>query len=171
MSAVENVENGRGPDGISADYRARVAAANINEETLLATDYLNHFNEIVMLIDMVPDMPECLEDAQEWQPKSYPDHFRDSAFTEKELAIEAYEKSPLEYRDIFDETVAQMNQIVQAGVARLAQKVDASQEDELRLFASNLSRKLQSSIDVASAIIHGAKTRMAQDEIDEMLRD
>ena len=30
----------------------RVRGKNINEETLLATDYLNHFNEIIMLFDI-----------------------------------------------------------------------------------------------------------------------
>ena len=41
---------------------ARLRAANINPHTGLATDYLNHFNEAVMLLEMVPDMPECAED-------------------------------------------------------------------------------------------------------------
>ena len=59
-------------------FRKLVSGTNINEQTLLATDYLNHFNEVVMLIEMIADMPECLEDAQAWAPKSYQDHFRDS---------------------------------------------------------------------------------------------
>ena len=33
---------------------------NLSLVTLLATDYLNHINEIVMLVDLVPDAPECL---------------------------------------------------------------------------------------------------------------
>ena len=41
---------------------ALLSAANINPRTGLATDYLNHFNEAVMLLEMVPDMPECAED-------------------------------------------------------------------------------------------------------------
>ena len=65
-----------------ADIFAQVKGKNINEQTLLATDYLNHFNEIVMLIEMVPDMPECLDDILEWTPKSYTQHFEDSSFTE-----------------------------------------------------------------------------------------
>ena len=48
-------------------YIARlVRGKNINETSLLATDYLNHFNEIIMLLDMIPSMPECLEDARGW---------------------------------------------------------------------------------------------------------
>ncbi|MEO8318885.1 MAG: hypothetical protein ABI561_11235, partial [Bradyrhizobium sp.] len=44
---------------ISAARAAQLKAANINPRTGLATDYLNHFNEAIMLLEMVPDMPEC----------------------------------------------------------------------------------------------------------------
>jgi len=40
-----------------------VADTNVNNNTFLETDYLNHFNEIVMLV--VSDMPDILEDAKE----------------------------------------------------------------------------------------------------------
>ena len=89
-------------DDTLAELRSRAAAANINEKSLLATDYLNHFNEFVMVLDLIPDMPDCLEDAEAWQPKNYRDHFRDSAFSAKELAIKAYDHSPAEYRDQFE---------------------------------------------------------------------
>ena len=45
---------------------AELTAANINPRTGLATDYLNHFNEAIMLLDMIPDMPECAEDFLTW---------------------------------------------------------------------------------------------------------
>ena len=38
--------------------RAELQAANINPRTGLATDYLNHFNEAVMLLEMIPAYPE-----------------------------------------------------------------------------------------------------------------
>ncbi|MDP6344006.1 MAG: hypothetical protein QF491_10780, partial [Alphaproteobacteria bacterium] len=65
--------------------RDRLAGTNVNQDTFLATDYLNHFNEIVMLLEMVPDMPEILDEAKEWQPKSYAAHFRDSGLSDAEL--------------------------------------------------------------------------------------
>jgi len=36
----------------------RLRAANINPATGLATDYLNHYNEVAMLIATLADMPE-----------------------------------------------------------------------------------------------------------------
>src|SRR5271170_4217920 len=71
-------------------WAARLRAANINPRTGLATDYLNHFNEAVMLLEMIPDMPECAEDFLGWQPLSYAEHFTASNFKARDLAIEAY---------------------------------------------------------------------------------
>src|ERR1700746_1738574 len=76
------------------DEAARAAtlkAANINPRTGLATDYLNHFNEAVMLLEMIPDMPDCAEDFLQWRPLSYAEHFTASNFKARDLAISAYE--------------------------------------------------------------------------------
>ena len=78
--------------GLKEEARAaQLRAANINPRTGLATDYLNHFNEAIMLLEMIPDMPECAEDFLGWQPLSYSEHFTASNFKARDLAIEAYD--------------------------------------------------------------------------------
>ena len=72
---------------------AELRAANINPRTGLATDYLNHFNEAIMLLEMIPDMPECAEDFLDWQPLSYREHFTASNFKARDLAIAAYDSA------------------------------------------------------------------------------
>src|SRR5258705_10517242 len=69
----------------------RLAAANINPKTRLASDYLNHFNEAVMLLDLLPSMPECIVELIGWEPMDYQEHFANSHFKDKELAIAAYD--------------------------------------------------------------------------------
>jgi hypothetical protein len=68
-----------------------VRCANINPGTGLATDYLNHFNEAIMLLDLVAIVPECLSDLMEWRPMSYRDHFAASSFKDRDLAVAAYD--------------------------------------------------------------------------------
>src|SRR3546814_4894183 len=90
---VRTVSGGRAPQasrssGYTGTYRLLVRGKNINQNTLLATDYLNHFNEIIMLLELLPSMPECYADAAEWRPKSYAAHFRDRCFSAAELAIQ-----------------------------------------------------------------------------------
>ena len=50
--------------------RTRIAGANINEQSLLATDYLNHLNEVAMILKMLPDMLDFVEDVKSWSIKS-----------------------------------------------------------------------------------------------------
>jgi hypothetical protein len=93
---------------------ARLRAANINPRTGLATDYLNHFNEAVMLLEMVPDMPECAEDFLGWQPLTYSEHFHASNFKARDLAIEAYESADAVTRTEFDNITSAMTSILTA---------------------------------------------------------
>ena len=92
--------------------RPLLGPANISPDSFLATDYLNHFNEIVMTLEMAVDMPELMEDAQEWKPLTYAQHFEQSGFADKELVIEAYEMAPVSIRDSFEETVDRLNHMV-----------------------------------------------------------
>lgn len=147
-----------------------VRGKNINPETLLATDYLNHFNEIIMLLEMVPSMPECFDDARAWAPKSYEAHFRDSAFTDKELAILAYYNAPERFRVPFDVTVARMDELVLKGRERIADAIAGGETEQVAQAVAEVSHKLQKLVDLASAIIHGKKRAMDQSEIDDILR-
>ena len=157
-------------DGADA-YRARVKGTNIDERTLLATDYLNHFNEIVMLLDLVPDMPECLEDAKEWRPKSYADHFRDSGFVDGELAVAAYAHVPPRYLQPFEDTIGRMNRLVELSVGRIETALAGGEGERVKHVAQTATRALQKLIDVASAIIHGSEDALGQDEIDDLFQD
>ena len=93
---------------------AALRAANINPRTGLATDYLNHFNEAVMLLEMVPDMPECAEDFLTWSPLSYAEHFWASNFKARDLAIESYESADAITRAEFDNITSAMTSILTA---------------------------------------------------------
>jgi hypothetical protein len=103
------------PPGPPSEARAAaLRAANINPRTGLATDYLNHFNEAVMLLEMVPDMPECAEDFLGWQPLSYCEHFTASNFKGRDLAIEAYQSADTALRAEFDTITTAMTSILTA---------------------------------------------------------
>lgn len=150
---------------------AKAQGTNVDPLTLLATDYLNHFNEIVMILELIPDMPDCLEDARIWQPKTYQDHFRDSQFRDKEFAVEAYDNVPRKFREPFDDVVSQMNRMVPWGLKRIAESIDSGDQERLRLTCTDVSHRLQKMIDICSAIIHGSTRRLDQSEIDGFLAD
>jgi hypothetical protein len=103
-----------------------LAAANINPQTGFATDYLNHFNEIVMMLEMVPELPDMLDDVMTWQPRGYADHFAASTFHERDLAVAAYRAAPADLRAALDETADILSNMLLSARAALALPVDAS---------------------------------------------
>jgi len=155
--------------GFTGTYRLLVKGKNINQNTLLATDYLNHFNEIIMLLEMVPSMPECYEDAAEWKPKTYADHFRDSCFSDAELAILAYENAPENYRQAFDATVVQMDRLVLSALPHIKELVEAGDPVLLQVAVESGTRKLESFVDVASSSINGNMDTLDQGQIDQVM--
>src|ERR1700759_4893967 len=110
------------PPGPTEDTRAeRLRAANINPRTGLATDYLNHFNEAIMLLEMIPDMPDCAEDFLSWRPLSYREHFAASNFKARDLAIAAYDSADPAIRAEFDGLTGTMTSILTALGAAMRQ--------------------------------------------------
>lgn len=99
---------------VDAARAEQLRAANINPRTGLATDYLNHFNEAVMLLEMIPDMPDCAEDFLAWAPLSYAEHFTASNFKARDLAIEAYDMADPSIRGPFDQLTKTMTDILLA---------------------------------------------------------
>jgi len=150
-------------------YQEKVRGTNINEQTLLATDYLNHFNEIVMTLEMIPDMPELLEEAKEWQPKSYQVHLLASTFSDRELAAEAYNHVPKKFREPFEQTISQIDHLIATTIQRLETDLTQDNMDLVRENATALSRVIQQLMDVAGGIINGSAKTMEQDEIDILI--
>lgn len=170
MSSPPPAATAAEPDSPETEaLRKRAHGSNVNEQTLLATDYLNHFNEVVMLLEMLPDMPEMIEDVKAWHPKPYQDHFRTSTIADRELAVEAYDHVPKRYREPFDKTVDQINRLIATSIERLSADVGQSEPELLRANAKALSQIIQRLMEVAGGIIHGSEKPMYQDEIDSMV--
>jgi hypothetical protein len=79
-----------------------ILAANVNPATGLATDYLNLFNEAIMLFEMGLDMPDMAEELADWKKHSYVEHFEKSGFEMKDVVISAYHHAPSDIRFDFD---------------------------------------------------------------------
>lgn len=152
------------------EWRARVRGANISAKTLLATDYLNHFNEIAMLVEMIPDVPDMIEDCRAWRPKSYCEHFRDSGFSDGALAIQAYDHVPARFRTTLEATIDQMDAVVASALERIAAARARGDEQRLRGDCMASVEMMRRIIQVANAIVHGNAEVMDQAEIDDYLR-
>lgn len=137
------------------DSKARAAqlrAANINPRTGLATDYLNHFNEAIMLLEMVPDVPECVEDFLGWRPLSYAEHFTASHFKARDLAIEAYNSADANIRAEFDNITSAMTSILSA----VSEAMREARQDKTRArLAEQATGWVKPLVALAGGIING----------------
>lgn len=149
--------------------QARLDGTNINPVSFLATDYLNHFNEIIMLMEMIMDMPDCIEDMVDWQPKSYQAHFTDSAFSDKELAVEAFELAPEPYKSTFDTIICEMDQLAATAIAEIKQAVDTDDMAALEITVQGPCRELRLAAEKAGAVINGDCSVSNQNIVDELI--
>ena len=145
---------------IDAARAAVLRAANINPKTGLATDYLNHFNEAIMLLEMIPTMPECAADFLSWQPLSYEEHFVASNFKGRDLAISAYSVAPAHVRGPFDDVCADMTSILLA----IRSAVEGSQQDATKMrLAEKALDWLKPMVAKAGSIINGVSEAEADE--------
>src|SRR6267154_5016523 len=131
---------------------AKLRAANINPRTGLATDYLNHFNEAIMLLEMIPDMPECAEDFLTWSPLSYCEHFMASNFRARDLAIEAYDTADATIRAEFDNITSTMTSILTAVGSAMR---EVHQDKTRATLAQQATGWVKPLVALAGAIING----------------
>lgn len=134
-------------------WQERLDGTNINSRTLLASDYLNHFNEVVMLLDLVETMPDCVSELTNWRPRTYCEHFAQSSFPDRQLAIDAYAHTPPDARRMLEQTTARMDRLIIGLIERIASPDSAAAEAALQL--RDISRELHILIDRAGSIING----------------
>ena len=167
-SAVANVPLGddqiadaAGIPSMEARHRL-LLDANINPSTGLATDYLNHFNEAIMLLEMIPDMPECAADFLTWQPTSYREHFAASNFKARELAIISYDSTDPALRTEVDNLTGTMTSILTAVGAAMR---EAKQDRTRTVLAQQATGWVKPLVTLAGSMINGSGSSADVDSI------
>ena len=152
--------------GLSAYSREDLIAANINPDTGLATDYLNVFNEAIMLLDLVADMPDMLEELLGWRFLNYWEHFERSSFEAKELAIEVYKSLDVHFRTSLDGAALNLGQKIENTIATLQGMVTNNQE--YSGYLGDICGQIHAEIMTIDGLIHGQNQINEQDEIDAL---
>jgi hypothetical protein len=143
---------------------------NLDGGTFLATDYLNHFNEVIMLLELVRTLPGSLDELLAWEPYGYVEHFQRSNFSARHAVLDAYRTAPAIVRESFDGIVADMIAIVR--LIQAALRTESRPEVQARL-AVSAAERLKPLVVAAAAVIHGRMDTVwhrSQWEIDDVLR-
>lgn len=145
--------------------RAHTEGTNVNSSTLLTTDYLNHFNEIIMLLELVPSAPsQFAAELAEWQHETYEEHFTHSGFRDKELAIAGYRNAPENVRLAFDSSVADLEQEMVMLLKQVQSHIDSGESERLRELCNEAVPHLQTLVQATAGIVNGAIPEQKSEE-------
>src|SRR3954469_24598923 len=131
---------------------------NIHPSTGLYTDYLNHFTEAVMMLEMVGTMPGCLDDLRAWDVKTYPEHFAASRFSNRDAIIAAYQSADPAVRAALDRTSEMLNAMVARARELVLQHVGTA---EVNAIVRRALERLRPLIARTAAVINGTATKTA----------
>jgi hypothetical protein len=148
--------------GDAATWAQRLLDANINPRTGLATDYLNHFNEAIMLLDMIPDMPECVGDFLYWRPLTYCEHFTASGFKGRDLAVSAYASADPAIRAEFDHITSTMTSILTTVGTAMR---EVKHQESRAILAEQAAGWVKPLVALAGAMINGSNNGPDVDRI------
>ena len=133
----------------------RLAAANINSRTGLSTDYLNHFGEAIMLLDLASEAPEYRVELARWRPLTYHQYFAASQLAHRGLSMAAYNQADAAARRQFDAICAAMVSVILGARSGL-------RRDKAPLAATATTdavKRLKTLFARASAVVNGLEAR------------
>jgi hypothetical protein len=93
------------------------AAALVNPASGIANDYLNHFNEVLLMIENLPILlPEMIDEIWQWKPVSYTEYFKNSPLPGSAETLRIYGGLEKEFRADFESMIELLNGIVLSSV-------------------------------------------------------
>jgi hypothetical protein len=126
----------------------------------LSNDFLNHYSEVLMLIEMAADDPAMSAELLEWRPVSYRAYFAASDVRRASAALEAYEALPEAHRKAFEKLVAAMDTL--ATMATFALQ-PPTEPDSAPTVVEATAPALRGLIAKASAFLNSGGQELASD--------
>ena len=127
----------------------------------LSNDYLNHYVEVLMLIEMAPHDPSLGADLTNWWPVSYIEWFSSSQLADASKARAAYEGLPDDKRRRFERHLAAMETLATLAAFALQPPCDPEQASVVVDAASPALRRM---ITAASTFLDTAGRRLPDEQ-------
>ncbi len=146
--------------------REHTEGTNVNNASLLTTDYLNHYSGMVMLLEQLPSTPEeLIIYLLSWEPIGYEEHFATSGFRDGDLAITAYRHAPENIRSTFDTVIERLHEESIKALDIVRRQAEAGNMQGMSRTCEQTAPILRELIDEASAIVN--QQDHSQDSIDD----
>ncbi len=133
------------------------ALALVNPSSGIANDYLNLFNELVMLVEQLPSMPDLIEDVLAWRPISYEDYFSQSSLTGSKSALDAYRALDSEFRAMFEASVTELDNLATGSLAAIRRHLRINGDRQPQTLAALCAKNglhLRAALDKAVGLVN-----------------
>ena len=143
---------------------AERAASLVNPASGLANDYLNVFNEIVMMIDLLPAMPDLADNIQAWSPITYRAYFTRSSLAGSASTLNIYDRLDPGFRRAFERCAADLARTARAACAVVLDLTSQSAADDaLAIACERQARRLRGKLDRITGIVNGDHIMLGSD--------
>lgn len=149
-----------GADAEKAAQHAR-AASLVNPASGIANDFLNHFNEILLLVENLPILlPEMVEELMRWRPTTYTAYFTTSCLPGSAETLGTYASLAPATRRYFETKVDRLNQTALEIRNRIAtfRRADGSIEpDDVTDFCTLAAVQFRAALNVVADFVNSGR--------------
>jgi hypothetical protein len=149
----------------------------VNPSSGIANDFLNQYNEILLLVENLPVLlPEMIDELLAWKPRNYEEYFQTSPLAGGHLAIEIYQALDGAFRQRFESQIAKINVLAGKAIIIIGKQQHGSDEmrpEDVEAFCEELSAKLRAEIEKAVDLVnHGLEVppETSQEMADRLMR-
>lgn len=140
--------------------------SGIDEATGFASDFLNQFNEVVMLLDCIATGDGyAVDDLLEWRPRGYAAHFAAGRLAGRMRIVRAYRMAPGSARQRLDSMARELSAVVMAGGRFIAACRRARADDSIAPLARHLASDVRRRLAALDSLVHGGAARPSNDEV------
>jgi hypothetical protein len=142
------------------------AACLVNPASGIANDYLNHFNEVLLLIENLPTLlPEMLDELLGWQPVTYREYFAKSLLPGSARALQIYDGLEDSFRRDFESIIDGINAMALASIEVIrAHRSQSGDLDPSKVsdFCENASSAIRSALNRAADLVNNGRASPAE---------
>jgi hypothetical protein len=159
------------------EEQLRQANHLVNPSSGIANDFLNQYNEILLLVENLPVLlPEMIEELLAWKPRAYEEYFQTSPLMGGHLAIEIYQALDAAFRETFETQIAKINVLARKAIVVVGNQLHGAAEmraEDIEAFCEEIAAKLRTEIEKAADFVnHGLELppETSQQMADRLMR-
>lgn len=130
----------------------------VNPSSGIANDFLNQYNEVLLLVENLPVLlPEMVEELLSWKKKTYEEYFTSSPLPGGDIAIRIYKSLDADFRDRFEAQIEKINKVADKTISVIGARHREHQEinaEDVELFCRQISKRLRFEIENASKLVN-----------------